>query len=183
MKTLAYHILDITENAVTAKADGIEISIDENTAKDYYEIIIKDNGTGMTKETLRQVSDPFYTSRTTRRVGLGIPLFRQNALQSGGRFSIVSKPGKGTTVKARFGLSHLDRPPVGNLQSAILHLIFVNPEIHFVYQHKTAQDQFSFDTNEIKKAVGDIPLNHPKVKPLLQEMIQENLKHINAINS
>jgi len=181
MKTLSYHILDITENCSRANATVIKLEISEDHSSDRYCIQIEDNGDGMSEEMLKNVHDPFFTSRNTRKVGLGIPLFKQNALQSGGNFLIDSKPGKGTIVKATFGLTNIDRPPVGDLPDTIVWLIasFDKP-IRFVYTHKTDSGEYKFDTDEIRKALDNIAFSLPEIRSMLKEMIQENLAEIKA---
>ena len=121
MKDLASHIMDIVQNSVRANAQNIEITVEEHWSDDLLTITVKDDGDGMDEETLQRVRDPFFTSRTVRKVGLGIPLFQQNAERTGGSLSITSQQGKGTIVEARFMHSHIDRPPLG----AICHYLHV----------------------------------------------------------
>ena len=130
MLTLADHILDITENSVRAGAKLIEISIDEDSHNDLLTIEIKDNGHGMSRDVLQKVLDPFYTTKTVRRVGLGLPLLKDAAERSGGTFQLESQENSGTTVKATFGLRHLDRQPLG----AIINIIIIN-KIHIITFH------------------------------------------------
>ncbi|MFW6019223.1 MAG: ATP-binding protein [Bacteroidales bacterium] len=181
MKTLSYHILDITENCCRANATVIKLAINEDQSSDAYCIQIEDNGDGMSEAMLEKVHDPFFTSRTTRKVGLGIPLFKQNALQSGGNFFIDSKLQKGTIVKATFKLTNIDRPPVGDLPDTIVWLIAsFDKTIRFIYTHKTNSGEYKFDTNEIREALDNISFSHPEIKSMLKEMIQENLEEIKA---
>lgn len=180
MKDLASHIMDIVQNSIRAKADRIEINVAENREKDSFQIEIRDNGTGMDAETLARVRYPFFTSRTVRKVGLGIPLLQQNAERTGGKITISSAPGEGTTLNAWFTHSHLDRPPLGDLAETVSLLIASNPEIHFIYRHLTDWGTYGLDTEEIKKILENVPLNHPEVVLGIQEMIRENLKTIKA---
>ncbi|MGM0612599.1 MAG: ATP-binding protein [Bacteroidota bacterium] len=184
MKTLSYHILDITENCSRANATVIKLDITEDQSSDTYCIQIEDNGDGMSEDMLENVHDPFFTSRTTRKVGLGIPLFKQNALQAGGDFSIDSQLHKGTVVKATFGLTNIDRPPVGDLPDTIVWLIAsFDKDIRFVYNHRTNSGEYNFDTDQIREALDNISFSHPEIKTMLKEMIQENLEEIKAIKN
>lgn len=180
MKNLAYHILDISENSFRAGAGIIELYIAEDKVKDIYSIRIRDNGSGMPPDIISKVTDPFFTSRTTRRVGMGIPLFQQNALQAGGSFEIKSQPGKGTDIHATFGLTNIDRPPVGDLPGVIVSLAALDEKVQFIYHHKTSEGEYIFDTKEISSVLEGIPFSNAKVQMLLKEMISENLKDIGA---
>ena len=131
MKDLSSHMMDIVQNSIRAEASWIQIRICEDPEADLFLIEIQDNGCGMDEATLARVRDPFFTSRTVRKVGLGIPLLQQNAERTGGKVSIVSQPGQGTTLTARFGHSHLDRPPLGDVAETLTLLAAANPAIHF----------------------------------------------------
>lgn len=183
MKDLASHILDIAQNSVRAEARQIEIRIHEDPGKDLFAIEIKDDGCGMDADTLQRVRDPFFTSRTVRKVGLGIPLLQQNAERTGGKVEIFSSPGQGTFVKALFIHSHLDRPPLGNIGDTLLLLAIANPTIHFRYEHSTPRGQYVFDTIEINQVLEGVPLSHPDIFPALHSLISENLKTIEADHS
>ncbi|MBP7507546.1 MAG: sensor histidine kinase [Prolixibacteraceae bacterium] len=182
MTELSLHILDIVQNSITAQASLISIIIDEDIKNDKYIISIVDNGTGMDSETLNKVTDPFYTSRTTRKVGVGISLFKQNAEQAGGSFNIESTPGAGTSVTAIFGHSNIDRPILGDIAGTMTLLIGANPQIRFIYEHKTPVSDFQFDTEEVKSELEGVPINHPDIIKILKELIEENLKLIEAGN-
>jgi signal transduction histidine kinase len=134
MEELSLHVLDIAENSIAAGAKRVEIRIDEDPAADWLTIEISDDGAGMTKEQLQRATDPFFTTRTTRRVGLGLPLLEQAARAAGGAFQIDSASGKGTKVTARFRHSHLDRQPMGDLRSTLMTLAAGHPEIEWVLQ-------------------------------------------------
>lgn len=136
MEDLSLHILDIVENSITAGAKNIKIKIAEDIQKDQLIIEITDDGKGMSKVMKEKVLDPFFTTRTTRRVGLGLPLLAQAAKISGGDIQIQSEPGSGTKIKATFGYSHIDRQPLGDLGQTLKILIISHPEINFVYEHK-----------------------------------------------
>lgn len=178
MKELSLNILDITYNSIKAKAELIEITVSESMAKNTVEIEIKDNGCGMDEEFLRNVTDPFVTTRTTRKVGLGIPLFKQSAEDADGSFSIRSKVGEGTVISASYRLDHLDRAPIGDMSGTIVSLIQANDQIHFVYRHHTDCGTFVLDTDELHAQLGDVPLSEPAVLSWIGEYINENLDDI-----
>ena len=179
MKELSLNILDITYNSVKAKADKIEIFVSEKESENLVEITIRDNGCGMDEGVLNRVTDPFVTTRTTRKVGLGIPLFKQSAEDADGTFSIHSKVGEGTEVYASFRLDHLDRAPIGDMSSTLTSLIQANDRIHFVYTHTTDLGTFVLDTDELHAQLGDeIPLSEPAVLNWIGEYINENLEDI-----
>ncbi len=180
MKDLSSHIMDIVQNSIRAEATWIIIRLCEEPATDLFSIEIQDNGCGMDEVTLAKVRNPFFTSRTVRKVGLGIPLLQQNAERTGGQLTITSQPGVGTTVKATFSHSHLDRPPLGDLAETLTLLIVANPNIRFSYEHTTAIGQYRFDTEEINAVLEGVPISHPDILPALQNMIRENLKDIQA---
>ena len=178
MQTLSDHILDIAQNSIRAQASRVEIELQENITKDSLVITIRDNGCGMDETTVAKVTDPFFTSRTVRKVGLGIPLFKQNAEATGGTLKIKSKPGEGTTIESSFGLLHWDRPPMGDIAGSIVILVSANPEINFIYRHTTEKGEYTFDTNEVKEILEGVPLNDPEIVIALRQMIRENIKEI-----
>ncbi len=149
MEDLSLHILDVVENSIEANASKIEIKIIEEKSRDLLVIEIKDNGRGMSKETINKVLDPFYTTRTTRKVGLGLSLLAQAAKESNGNFEINSKVGEGTVVKASFQYSHIDCKPIGNMNDTIVTLIISHPEINFVYEYQDEKGNYILDSNEI----------------------------------
>ena len=153
MEDLSLHILDIVENSIRAKASRIEIEVVEDIGKDLLTIEIKDNGQGIDEETIKKVLDPFYTTRTTRKVGLGLPLLSQAAKESGGDVEIESKVGRGTRVKATFVYSHIDRKPLGNIETTLTTLIAGNPEVDFIYEHKKDELEYRLDTKEIRARI------------------------------
>lgn len=178
MKELSLNILDITYNSIKAGAKKIEIDVSERISANLVEIEIKDNGCGMDEEFLRRVTDPFVTTRTTRKVGLGIPLFKQSAEDTDGTFAIHSKVGEGTSVYASFRYDHLDRAPIGDMAGTMVSLIQANDAIRFIYRHNTDQGSFTFDTDELHEQLGDIPLSEPAVLSWIEEYINENLQNI-----
>lgn len=180
MQELSLHILDIVQNSVRAKADKIEIVVDEHPAKDRYSIEITDNGTGVDPETLENIADPFFTTRTTRKVGMGISLFKQNAEQTGGSLIVESILGEGTKLTAMFSFKHIDRPSMGDIAGTMTLLIGSYPEIRFIYIHRTPLSDFEFDTKQVKEELEKVPINHPDILKALKELIFENLKLIEA---
>ena len=180
MKDLSLHILDIVQNSISAKATFIEIAIEENHKANTYFVRIKDNGIGMSKEMLEKVTDPYVTSRTTRKVGLGLPLLKMNAERTGGNLKISSEEGKGTEVEAEFINNNIDRLPLGDIAGTIVILASANPMIEFIYTHTVDGEQYIFDTREIKEALEDVAINDVHIFKYLKEMINENLQEIKA---
>lgn len=178
MKDLSSHILDIVQNSIRAKAGLISIEMDERPDKNEFEIVITDDGSGMTKEQVQLATDPFYTSRTTRKVGLGLSLLKQNAEMTGGNFKLKSEPGKGTKVTAVFGLCHIDRPAMGDLTGTLLILICSPGNADYIFLYRTSSGEFKLDTREIKQTLENVPVTHPDVRTFLKEMIRENLEQI-----
>jgi anti-sigma regulatory factor (Ser/Thr protein kinase) len=182
MLELAAHILDIAENSVRAGARLIEIDIDEDTAKDFLSIEIIDDGQGMKQEEIKKVLDPFYTTKTVRRFGLGLPLFADAAQRAGGSFQINSEEGKGTTVKATFGLSHVDRQPMGDITGTLIILIAGNSDIDFFYRHRHNDRQFEMDTRVIRQEIDDIPINHPDILKYIRGILEEGFSEIKNVD-
>ncbi len=175
MKDISLHILDIVQNSISAKATRIEISVEDLISNNCYEVSIQDNGKGIAPEMMETITDPWTTSRTTRKVGLGIPLFKQNAELTGGVFIIESELGKGTFIKASFVNNHIDRLPSGDLVGVYLILLSANPELDFIITHVTDKDRFVFDTREVKQILGSVSLNEPSIRTFLKEMLHENI--------
>ena len=172
MEDLSLHILDIVENASTAGATRVEIRIIEDTKSDLLQITIKDNGRGMDSQTLKGVTYPFVTSRTTRRVGLGIPLFEQAAREAGGRLSVASEAGLGTEIEATFQAGHIDRKPMGDMGATLVSLIAGNPDVDFVYECKRHGKRTSLDTRSIKDEIeGFTTISDPKILQLIRGMV------------
>lgn len=178
MKNIAEHILDIAQNSITAKAQYIEIMIHISVSENYYQLIIIDDGVGMDNETLQRVIDPFYTSRTTRSVGMGIPLLKQNAEITGGKFTIQSKLGEGTMVQAHFLKDSVDLVPEGDIAGTVVLLAVMNPFVAFEFEYATQRGNYRFNTVEIKEILGNVPITDNSVRKYLIEMIQENIQEI-----
>ncbi|MBN1874874.1 MAG: sensor histidine kinase [Anaerolineae bacterium] len=174
-RELAQHILDIVENSVNAGATQVYISIDENL--DRLSITIQDNGRGMNSEMVKRVTDPWVTTRTTRKVGLGIPFFKQTAEMTNGSFKIESTPGVGTLIAATFQHSHIDRPPLGDITGTLLCIIVGYPRVDIIYRHQINEHTFSLDTREIRAILGEeIPLSDPEVLGYLRGTLEEGLQ-------
>lgn len=180
MTELSLHILDIVQNSISAKAETIEIHIHEDTITNLLTIEIKDNGSGMDDETVSKVTDPYFTSRTTRKVGMGIPLFKLAAEQCNGCLSIKSTVGVGTVLTATFEINHFDRQPMGDIAGIIVMLASTNLTIRFIFSYKTTFGEFLFDTNEINCILENVSISNPEVMKYLKEMINENLVEINS---
>lgn len=173
MRELSLNVMDVVQNSISAKASLIEIS--QKQTGESLEISISDNGCGMTAEQVESVTNPFFTTRTTRSIGLGVPLFKMSCEQTGGSFSIESEKGKGTKTSARYVTSHIDMTPVGDMNETILLLIIGNPDIDFVYSHELDGKSFTLDTRELREVLGeDVPLSDPDVAVWIRENLAES---------
>lgn len=173
MREISLHILDIAQNSVVANATLVEITIDENEEADTLTVSVKDNGKGMDKDMVKRVVDPFTTGRTTRKVGLGIPLIKLAAENTGGTLSLESEPGVGTTLTAVFGLNSIDRQPLGDMAETMLGMVTSYENVDFLYLHKVNGKEFNFDTRDIKKILGDVSLKEPEVYMWLSGYLKE----------
>ncbi|MDF2839719.1 MAG: histidine kinase [Clostridia bacterium] len=179
MKELALHILDLAQNSITANADLVRISVDENLTQDTLTISIEDNGYGMDEKQVDKVKDPFVTSRTSRKVGLGIPLMLAACQRCEGDLRIESQKNVGTKLIATFKHSHIDRAPLGNMTDTMISLIIGAENINFVYIHIINQEEFCFDTREIRQALGEVvPLSEPDVLDWIKSYINEGLSNL-----
>lgn len=174
MTEISLNVLDVVQNSLSAGADFIQITIKVSTGEDTLTISIKDNGCGMTAEQVKKAEDPFYTTRTTRTVGLGIPFFKQAALLTGGSFRIFSKPDEGTTLMAVFGLNHIDRMPLGDMTATIHSLVTFHTAVDFLFCYKVDDKGFTLDTRTFREILGDIPFNSPEVSTYIKEFLVEN---------
>lgn len=161
MQELSLHILDLAYNAVEAGARHVSIEVIEDRAADRLTISVSDDGRGMDEATVRRVVDPFHTSRTTRKVGLGLSLVEAAAEAAGGGLRILSTAGVGTTVEATFQLSHVDRAPLGDLPGTVLVLVAGQPEVAFRYRHVVDGREFEFDGEAYREALGTLPPQDP----------------------
>ncbi len=172
------HILDIVQNSISAGATRVTLTVDEAPAADLLTIAVGDNGKGMTPEQVSRLSDPFFTSRTTRRVGMGIPLLMDSARQSGGDVRIESEPGKGTEVTAVFGYSNIDRPPLGDVANALMLLVSSNPDLDFLFTYRYDGEEYLFDTSDVRDVFGKGALKDLTIIRNLEKMIKDNMREI-----
>ena len=179
MRELSLNVMDVAQNSVRAEASLITIDVSESDKNDNLTISISDNGCGMTEEQVKQTIDPFFTTRTTRKVGLGVPLFKMSAEQTGGSFSIESEVGKGTVTTASYVKSHVDMTPLGDINSTVEILIRCNPNIDFVFNHSTDIGSFTLDTRELREVLGDdVSLDTPDVLEWINALLEEQTQII-----
>ena len=178
VQDFSLHILDLAENSITAGARRIEIRIDEDSSRDLLTIEIVDDGRGMSREMAGRVLDPFVTTLTTRKVGLGLSLFAQAARACNGEVSIDSEPGRGTKMRGTFQASNIDRKPWGNMADTLITLIAGNPGINFYYQHRRDDCAYSLDTAAIRKELGEVPVSDPRVMALIRGDLEEGLAQL-----
>lgn len=174
MTEISLNILDVAENSTRAGATLVTITVSADTAADKLTVTISDDGCGMTKDEVTHVTDPFFTTRKTRKAGLGIPFFKYAAESTGGSFSIESEPGIGTAVTAVFILSHIDRMPLGDMNSTIETLITCHPDTDFLYIYRYDKASFELDTRSFREILGDIPFNTPEVSAYIKDFLSEN---------
>lgn len=173
MRELSLNILDISQNSISAKATLVEIVVNEDSALHTMTVRVVDNGCGMDGEMLRSVNDPFCTTRTTRKVGMGIPLFKMAAEMTGGSFDIKSEVGCGTEVCAVFKTDSIDFTPLGDIDSTIITLVTMNTHIDFLYRLIVDGREFVLDTRQLKEILGGVPLNEPEVAMWIKEYLKE----------
>ena len=178
MKELSLNVLDITKNSVKAGATLIDISLVE--VGSLLTLTITDNGCGMKPEVVDTVMNPFYTTRTTRKVGLGLPLIKMNTEKCGGGMKLTSELGKGTRLEFWFEHNNWDRPPMGDLPGTLVMLLSAHEDIHFIITYRTDVDEYVLDTDELKEALDGMSLNDIHIINYLKEMVAENLKEIKA---
>ena len=182
MKELAMHVYDLMENSTAANSTLVKLTIRDSLKDNISAFTIEDNGKGMSPEFLARVTDPYTTSRTTRKVGLGLPLIKMNSENCGGGMKIESQVGKGTKLDFWFQHNHWDRPPMGDLAGTIVMLCAAHQDIHIIYRHITDEGEFVFDTDEIHEALDGMDMNDVKVYNWLKDMVQENLDEIHYNN-
>ena len=178
MQELSLNVLDIAP-----KASLVTITVAERSTDHFLEISIADNGCGMTPEQVARAMDPFFTTRTTRKVGLGISFFKLSAESTGGSFDIQSTLGVGTVTSARYHTDHIDMLPIGDMNATILSLISMNPQMDFVYQRSLDDNSFTLDTRELKAVLEDVPLNSPEVVQFIKETLEEGEAELTAQNT
>jgi len=181
MSELSLNILDIAQNSIAAEATLVEIDVEEDNTSDRLLIRVKDNGKGMSEDFLKTVEDPFITTRTTRKIGLGISFLKEAAEMTGGSIDLKSELGVGTIITATFVLSHIDRQPIGNLTETIITLVSLNPEIDFIIRYLVNENEFVFSTQEVKELLGeDAALNSPPIVVFLTEYVQEHIENLSG---
>lgn len=185
MQDISLHLLDIIENSVRAQASMVTIAISIDEVKNLLTIIVSDNGKGMDEDMISNSQNPFFTTKSERKkkVGLGIPLFKQNAEQCNGSFEIMSKENEGTDIIAVFQFDHIDRMPLGNVADTVLTGILGHPDTDFMVTYKRfkkeGEDQsFVFQTKEIREELGDVPLNYPEVASFISEYLVNGINKI-----
>ena len=178
MRELSLHILDIVQNSITAKADTITVEISEDIDADELKITISDNGCGMDEETLARVNGTFATSRTTRKIGMGIALFRAAAELSDGYLTLASKKGEGTVTTAVFKHSSIDRMPLGDISGTMMLLSAKAKDFDLIYRHIWRGTEFVFSTKDIKEVIEDTPIDTPEVLNYIRDYIHENLNEL-----
>ena len=172
MEDLALHILDIARNGAEAGATRVEILVDEDPATDTLRIVVTDNGRGMDADTAGRALDPFFTTRQTRVVGLGLPLLRQAAEAAGGGLHVASEPGAGTRVEALFGLTHLDRAPLGDVETTVLVLMASHPDVDLDWTHRRGDREYSLAAADLRSALDGASLGSPAGLALLRSAVR-----------
>jgi anti-sigma regulatory factor (Ser/Thr protein kinase) len=184
VREIALHLLDIAENSVSAGAKRVEINVEEDLPNDRLRLAVQDDGRGMEAELLAQVSDPFTTSRTTRRVGLGIPLLKAAAEACRGSLKLNSSPGEGTCLVVEFQRSHIDRMPLGDLAGTMLTLIVGFPQVHWVFKYRVYPQQkrdpveFVFDDEPVKQVLAEVSLTEPDILSFLRQSLREGIAQV-----
>ncbi|MDR1730864.1 MAG: ATP-binding protein [Synergistaceae bacterium] len=183
LEDLSAHILDIAQNSIAARAKHIDVTVRRSAVPGFVDFCISDDGCGMDEARARAVLDPFCTSRTTRRVGMGLPFLKQNAELCGGEFHLTSAVGRGTTVFASFSLSNIDTPPIGDLAGTFLTLLIDAPQIYWIFRYASgAAEPFLLDSEELKEAVDGLEaLKIPDVALGLKEMIENGIASVDGV--
>jgi len=182
MRELSLHLLDIAENSVAAGARDVRICVRVVHASDRLYLAVQDNGKGMDAATVARVTDPFVTSRTTRKVGLGLPLLKEAAELCNGYLKISSELGKGTLVEVEFQESHIDRMPLGDLAGTFITLLITSPDIHWQLEFRVDDREFCFDDQPLKEELQDVPLTEPSILAFIRGQIAEGLASLQPVN-
>jgi hypothetical protein len=181
LREISLHLLDIAENSVAAGAKTIEITIEEDLHNDRLKASIQDNGRGMDEQLLARVTDPFVTSRTTRKVGLGIPLLKAAAEACDGSLRISSIPGQGTDLEVDFQRSHIDRMPLGDVTGTFLTLLIAYPQVHWIFHYRADQAEFTLDDEPIKRELEGIALTEPSILSFIRQLLQEGVGGVQRV--
>ena len=182
MRELSLHLLDIAENSVAAGSKTIILAVEENHQQDRLRIVVIDDGKGMDEATAKHVLDPFFTSRTTRKVGLGLPLLKEAAEACNGSLTLTTAPGKGTRVEVEFQNSHIDRMPLGDLATTYLNLFIAYPQVHWIMRYAVNDRIFELDDQELKTELTGIPLTDPDILAFLRRMFAEGINEVRGAN-
>ncbi|MCI5722371.1 MAG: ATP-binding protein [Firmicutes bacterium] len=177
---ISLNILDISQNSIKAGATLVELLVEIDTGASELLFEIKDNGCGMDEEQVANVVDPFFTSRTTRKVGLGIPFLKQAAEGTGGSFDIRSEVGVGTTMRALFHTDHIDCMPLGDITETIWSIVTMNDSLDFVYTYRCDEKEFVLDTREMREIIGDVPFSTPEVSDFIRSYLDENKQCVDS---
>ncbi|MBN2346325.1 MAG: sensor histidine kinase [Candidatus Aminicenantes bacterium] len=175
VEDLAFHLMDLVQNAVSAGAATIDLRISESARGDLLTLEVVDDGSGMDRQTLLQAQDPFFTSKSFKKVGLGIPLLKATAQACRGDFHMASRPGRGTRVRARLQMSHIDCPPLGDLEGTLLSLLVSLERVNLRFRYRSARGEFSLASKDIRRQAGSLHFSHPDVFRFLREYIREGL--------
>jgi hypothetical protein len=175
IEELDMHILDLVQNAMTAKSSMIEVTVARDTANDILTLRIRDDGRGMDEQTRHLVERGFHSTKCPKCVGLGIPLLRETAEHCDGTFSLASRAGEGTTVTATFRASHIDLPPFGNLEATFLDIIATSGQTRIRIEYRDDERSFELDTQQIREMLGDVPLQHPEVIRFLHAFLADRI--------
>lgn len=179
MKDLSLHLLDIAENSIRAGATKITMGISEDVKGNWLFFNVQDNGKGMSEAMRKEVTNPFVTSRTVRKVGLGLPLLAQRCDLCEGELKIESKEGKGTAVRAKMRYNHIDRVPLGDIGSTLMTLIMAHPYIHYIYHHQYNDKTFKLDSIEVQEVLGkDVSLQNIQVLLWLKDYANQNIQDL-----
>jgi len=180
MRELSDNIMDIAQNSIAAGASLTEVMVRVSHAEDRITFVFRDDGCGMSEELVKAVTEPFTTTRKTRKVGLGLPLLKQTAEMTGGSMSIVSTVGVGTEVTASFGLGHIDRPPMGDVAGAWFSLVVMNPDADFLFTYDYDGAEFVFDTRVIRETIAPLPINHMEIAAWIKDHISQEINELHG---
>lgn len=175
MVDLSLHLMDIMQNSVVVGSTYVEVGIVAEKKRNLLTIFVKDDGWGMSPETVKKVSDPFYTTRTTRKAGLGIPLLTDAAVMAGGEVHIESAVNCGTTITASFQIDHIDRKPLGDVADTITSSIMGYPELEFHLILKNDETEYIFRTEEVREQIGEVPINDIEIISFIRDMLNEQI--------
>ncbi len=178
MAELCLHIIDVVQNSTAADAENVKIQLKDSQKEDLILIAVTDDGCGMDQQTLENVQNPFYTTKSGKKVGLGIPLLKAGSFDCDGSFHMQSTPGQGTNVSSTFKRSHIDTPPVGDVNDTIFTLIVGTDQCNIEFDYTTDKGAFCISIAEVKDQVGDVPLTHPEIIGFLREYISTNVQQL-----